>query len=444
MGSLLLRIPKFLLLTMGYFLFITGSLLYATISSFLTIRSRLSQLTTPKPSSETIITGPPHLPIDVLLEIISHLSPNRDRSVLVSAALCCSALRNPCQRILFNSMRLGRGDFDEAMKLIDTHIYFLRSLVDSPDRLALYVRSYSQVGLGMSLRAFQSKTAARIGSRKPRRTIGQYTEEALPLMTELKNFEFMPSCEDDPLATDFLKGGKFLLESFKWRGGMNAERLVKEFLPSQHRLLHLDIYSDTQDKETLLPDNLCPDLVSVACTFSNFGKIAQSRPISAFHIVIAIQDIMFPVHLDNRSSMEREQCFLALKRLKYLHLCPLPHFKQLMGGICLNNIIVLELSLSRISVVAQEMSILAAQFPQLLILGLWFHTTNRDPSMRNKAATEAFDQCPKLKTVFLSSSAPTRLAWRFSKQEGSDIQDEAIGVRVTDFDRNLWWKAYIV
>lgn len=186
---------------------------------------------------------------------------------------------------------------------------------------------------------------------------------------------------------------------------------------------------------------------------------------TAFHIMYSRDDVTLPVHLAKWPPAKREQWLLALKRLKYLNLGISAQFIGL-GRICLNNIIVLELSVWHINVstnrlfsikvlevlinitqaVSEEMSTLATQFPQLHTLRLLSNfpeSSAIDPPTRKKAATEAFAQCPRLKTVFLSCRPEARFAWVFSKREGIYSKDEVIKGGVTDFHCNLWWKAYI-
>ncbi len=162
-------------------------------------------------------------------------------------------------------------------------------------------------------------------------------------MTNLKNLYFKPAW-DHSSAPSLLRDCTFRLESFTWMGKGNEERLFEEFLPSQPGLLHLDINTTNFDDEKILPDDLCPSLDSVTAAFSSFGKIAESRPITAFHIVNSIEDIVRPVHVEQKSSADRQRYLLALKRLKYLHLWSLSQFQPLTSGISLNNVIVLELT----------------------------------------------------------------------------------------------------
>ncbi|KAF5328080.1 hypothetical protein D9619_013644 [Psilocybe cf. subviscida] len=403
-----------------------------------------SRLSTPSHSSSTSITGAPHLPHDIHFEIISHLSPDRDRQTLLSAALCCNALCHASQRILFHSMRVSWMDFNDTYRILSAHIKFLQTIVNSPDRLALFVQSYSQVSLALEPSFLTNTEAQRLDNKRDRVKLWNLTANALPLMVNLKNIYFKPSW-DHPSAPILLKHCTFQLESFTWMGKGNEERLFGEFLPNQPGLLHLDINTTSFDEKKVLPNGLCPTLVSVSCTFSGFAQIAENRPITAFHIVNSIQDIARPIHVEKRSPPEKQQYLMALKRLKYLHLWSLSQFQPLTSGVSLDNVIVLELTLWQVTVLSQEMSILATQFPQLRILRLWDHypsSTDTDPAIRNEAATEAFAQCPKLEAVILSSRSKNSLTWEFSKGKEGDVKEETTDARVKEFDRGVWWKVY--
>lgn len=118
-------------------------------------------------SNSSSISGPPRLPFDIFLEVLGHLriSLGEDRKTLLALALSCRDLRNASQRVLFSSMCCNgpTTDFNRTVCTLNVHSKFLRVIVDSPNRLALYVRSYSKNALaldpnlsttGMGLRTF--------------------------------------------------------------------------------------------------------------------------------------------------------------------------------------------------------------------------------------------------------------------------------------------------
>lgn len=313
--------------------------------------------TTPDSSSTlTSIKSAPNLPLDVLVEIISHLSPGRDGQTLLSVALCCSALRNPSQRMLFDT---GMG-YGKNM-IIDAHIKFLQTIVDSPGRLALFVRSYTQIELALvpsSLSSMyrapllslsygrlnplnhlvEAQTLENIGHRVK---IWGLTAKALPLMRNLKNLYFKPAW-DHPSATSLLRDCTFQLEAFTWMGTGNEEWLFERFLTDQRGLLHVKLNPTSFDDRSILPNDLFPNLISVACTFSAFAKIAGNRPITAFLMLIGSND---SVHVEKTSAAERQQYYMGLKRLKYLRVESLFEIHRLTSGTSFNNTVVLELML---------------------------------------------------------------------------------------------------
>lgn len=110
--------------------------------------SRLSILLRSPP-----ISGPPLLPFDIFWEILSHLhiSLAEDRKIILALALCCRALREASQRVLFSRMHYGYLEVtpDHLVRNIKVHSKFLRAIINSPNRLALFVCSYSQHRLAL-------------------------------------------------------------------------------------------------------------------------------------------------------------------------------------------------------------------------------------------------------------------------------------------------------
>lgn len=112
--------------------------------------SRLS-----RPSDSSPISSTPHLPFDIYLEVLSHLgaSSAEDRKTLLALSLCCRTLRDASQKILFSNIRCDHPgpatNPDNLTRTLKFHSKFLRAIVESPDRLAPYVVSYSQHALGL-------------------------------------------------------------------------------------------------------------------------------------------------------------------------------------------------------------------------------------------------------------------------------------------------------
>lgn len=133
-----------------------------------------------RPSTDSSpIAGPPHLPFDIYLEVLSHLgtSSAEDRQTLLAVALCCRALRGASQRNLFSSIHCDNPASDTPNLALKVHSKFLRAVGDSPDRLALYVLSYSQHELaldpklrstGMALLIFYPCTLIKVTSQSGR------------------------------------------------------------------------------------------------------------------------------------------------------------------------------------------------------------------------------------------------------------------------------------
>ncbi|KAF5318524.1 hypothetical protein D9619_011073 [Psilocybe cf. subviscida] len=393
------------------------------------------RLSTRSNSSSTSSAGAPHLPLDIHLEILSHLTPDQDQQTLMSAALCCTALRNASQQILFSSMRRRWMYHPDEQSIVIAHINFLQTIVNSPDHLALFVRSYSQIGLSLEPSYLSSRQTQYLEIKTHRVKLWDLTVQALPLMINLKTLYFEPSSSHASAPT-LLQNCTFQLGSFTWIGEGSEEWLFDQFLTSQPSLLHLQIKSTNyHDDEKHLPDNVCPALVSVACTFSGFAKVAKNRPITAFHMVTSALGIEHPVHIEKKSPGERQQYLIALDRLKYLHLSSLFDFQPFASEISLDNVIVVELGIWRELVISEETNILATQFPQLRVLRLWdnYSWSSAPHSLvRDKVATEAFAKCRELETVMFSKRTNNRLTWVIKKQQGADVEEPMTDVHVLD------------
>jgi hypothetical protein len=426
-----------------------------------------------RPSSSSPTSGPPHLPFDIYVEVLDHLRPSlaEDRKTLRALALCCRTLRGASQRVLFSSMRYGLLDINSnrIVHIIKVHSKFLRAIADSPDRLALYVLSYSQQSLALDPKLYAQgrycfscilhvsclpmlpAKALTLTHKKPRARLWALTEMVLPLMVNLKTLKFRPFVYH-PSAPMILRKCTFQLESLTWMGIGSEETLYSSFLPTQRSLLHLNINSDIYNDRPALPDGLCPFLKSVSCSLSDLARISAMRPVTILHVANSSADISRPPR--NVSAAEREWCVAALRKIKYLRLWNLLQFQQFTSSIMFPEVTVLQLRVWPLEArttplpcpllicsdaLPQDTNLLI-QFPNLRSLRLYnHHQSDINASTHHDTALRAFTRCPGLQSVLIIETVPPAgLVWQFSALCNGEI-DKAM----TSMDHYLdpmWWK----
>lgn len=187
----------------------------------------------------------PLLPLDLLRHIISEIPLRRD---LRSLAMVSKPFREEAQRALFFNPNLGQ-------KCIQ-HFKFLDAIIESPDRLALLVNTYSQVYVPC------------INWEVTRDPFKALTCLALQCMKNLKHLEYR--CWDESPSARILQGCDFKLLSFRWGCRSDERALVLDFLPSQTDLKHLtlremstanELWADWNFLETATRS--CPNLTSL-------------------------------------------------------------------------------------------------------------------------------------------------------------------------------------
>lgn len=92
-----------------------------------------------------------NLPPELYRDITENLCNVSDRPTLVSLALVDTAWRQESQRVLFRTVYDGGyqipRDPNHERKHRETHIQFLRAILNHPKCLGPYVRSYAQIDL---------------------------------------------------------------------------------------------------------------------------------------------------------------------------------------------------------------------------------------------------------------------------------------------------------
>lgn len=86
------------------------------------------------------------LPNELHQEIVAHMDPKRDRRTLLNLALCSHSFRTESQRLLFMNTALVHDfhKYDRGPLPVRVHTKFLRAIIKSQERLALYVQWYIQ------------------------------------------------------------------------------------------------------------------------------------------------------------------------------------------------------------------------------------------------------------------------------------------------------------
>lgn len=160
-------------------------------------------------------------------------------------------------------------------------------------------------------------------------------------MVNLKHLYFAPRIAD-PLATTIFKKCTFQLESFTWVGEGCQEALLNHFLPTQHRLSHLVITSDSESKRVTpaLPGDLCPSLTSIVCPLSDFVSISAGRHITALDICNA--GSRRSLRVDLMEEAERRAYTAGLMKIQYLCLSSLSTFQKSTIGITFQCLTMLE------------------------------------------------------------------------------------------------------
>ncbi|KAF5329493.1 hypothetical protein D9619_009503 [Psilocybe cf. subviscida] len=382
--------------------------------------------------------GPPDLPLDIYSEVLGHLSPSlsEDRKTLRALALCCRALRGESQRILFRSLHRDANEIVMnpmgQARALDTHIKFLHAVEASPGRLARYVVSYAQRALGLDPALWGTERARNLAHKNRRVHLWILTERVLPLMVNLKNLYFS-ALVDHPSAPMIFRNCTFELESFTWVGIDGVEALYSRLLPTQHRLLHLNIdcTSDT------LPHGLCPSLMSIACPLSELVRIAAGRAITALRVTESSAYSKPMPRAELMTTAERKAYIAALAKIRYLRLWALPEFQKSTMGITFHSVTMLEVRDWGSEILSDTW--LLTSFPALRSLRLWENWSVLHAAYRRRVAAWAFPQFPMLEEVLLviDRYVSTKV-WRLLPPRGSEL-DEEMG----EIDHNValvWWR----
>ncbi|KAF5328102.1 hypothetical protein D9619_013613 [Psilocybe cf. subviscida] len=401
--------------------------------------SRVSRLSDP-----SSISGPPRLPFEIFLEVLSHLRTSlvEDRKTLLALALCCRALRDASQKNLFNSMLDGCLTFDSIRlaRNLKVHSKFLGAIMGSPNRLALFVLSYTQQRLALDPKLYSTAKQRKLAHIGNHIHVWTLTAKALPLMVNLKNFDFTPLVEH-PSTPKIFRKCTFQLESLNWGGYGSEKVLYTSFLPTQRSLMHLNINAETYNEPdgSPLPDGFCPSLVSVAFSLPDLARISARRAIVALHVIKSPVDMGRPPHTDLMSHYERERCIAAMKGIQKLRIRELAQFHRSTNGITFHNVTLLQLGVWN----PQDISLLG-QFPNLRYLRLWdSHLCDAESSIHHDTAVRLFAQapCPELQSVLIVTNVShcwVDLVWEFSLWYGGVINAELASV--DDYIDSMWWR----
>lgn len=207
-----------------------------------------------------------HLPLELLRNIVTNIQL---QASLLPVALASSVLREEAQRRLFMAPQLPTPL---------SHLVFLNTVIASPHRLALSVKTYTQFGV--------------LDDAEPTpqlmQTLSDRTAAALQVMVNLRKLGFRATFYRVPnVATaDILRGCTFQLHALTWVCHANdAEILLHEILPSQKALRHLGLLcpGELSSGDIQAAKLLCADLVSLAGPISIFPVLLPNRSIRYLH-----------------------------------------------------------------------------------------------------------------------------------------------------------------
>ncbi|KAF5317649.1 hypothetical protein D9619_012555 [Psilocybe cf. subviscida] len=191
------------------------------------------------------------LPLELLRTIVENV---QSQAALLPVALASPALREEAQRILFMAPMLPTPL---------SHLTFLKTVIASPLRLALLVKTYTQFGM-----LYPGATSDQ------RQTLQERTAAALKVMVNLKKLGYRAT-RSKP-AADILRDCTFRLTGLSWVCyGDDAQVLLREVLPHQSGLRHLGLLGlwEVSSDDIQAVKSLCPALSSLegpVCVISVF------------------------------------------------------------------------------------------------------------------------------------------------------------------------------
>lgn len=242
-----------------------------------------SQSSTIPSLPQYILSHESPFPQEILGEFAEYLTEGRHCKDLLNLSLASKSLRKEAQRVLFRTIDSTRFDrWPVKMEEMVTHRLFLRSIIDSPTRLAPHVRTYALRFLALVPANSEKYDDADLAQSDDAywalgRELWNLTSRALPLLTQLDHLTLFLGAdgrysqngmEPSPFrCAAILRRCSFTLDSFSWgqsHGLQNSIVDLEEFLSRQPHLRSLNLnttrnnpwYTDRISRFHLAPTTL--------------------------------------------------------------------------------------------------------------------------------------------------------------------------------------------
>ncbi|KAF5327376.1 hypothetical protein D9619_003892 [Psilocybe cf. subviscida] len=380
-----------------------------------------------------------NLPTELYRDIAKNMSQRFDRKTLLSLARVSSDWRHESQRILFSNVHGVLLASIHGYATLDTHTAFLHAVSMQPTRLGAYVRSYSQSNLACNPEAIDEYQKR---FWKPNIDLWELTRKALPAMVNLKHFSFSPILRRHRIAEDLLSGCTFRLKTLIWKCEEDSKQTLIAFLRTQPGLLHLEVGEPADNADlSWLPDDVCPNLISVVCSLHYVDAVNRGRNVVALRINGSDSDK--PWEALQHSEVQQSH----LQRLKYLSLSNSWGACDIFGQTSL-NILVLELNYWNIETIQSLIGL-----PKLRVLVLLANPACEDADFRKEIALCSYRQLPTLEDILLrkwgADGSGEYQYWRISvSQELNGVEAQVVTTAVQLYTTHeigiMWWAVYDV
>lgn len=160
----------------------------------------------------------------------------------------------------------------------------------------------------------------------------ELTVQTIPTFVNLRHLLLSPTISISYFPNTFLPACKFQLETLTWGLEDRSLDTLLLFLRAQPGLLRLE-KGQCPDEEDLtwIPDDVCPNLQAVTCSFSSFIHMSRTRQIIALKADIDMDYAVLVQHDEH-----------LVQKLEYLSLWGYIHFRNSFGIFDV-NISILEL-----------------------------------------------------------------------------------------------------
>lgn len=292
-------------------------------------------------SAETTIVAAA-LPHELYHDIIENLTHPMDRRSLLILSLVNKTWSDHVQRALFKEFCDDWIDERDKEIVRARHTRFLSSVIGHPTHLGPHVRTYGQFGL-----------AGNVTNPNSSRLL-ELTIEALPAMVNLQNLHIVPAgaC---PMPPNLFENCTFQLRSLTLLVGVALSGPFLDFLRTQPEIRHLCIDPSMAPPFQVglsgLPENVCPNLVSISCVYDSIVQGTKKRNVIALDTMADFQKTELPqlgVH------------DLNVGRLRYLGLwthacaCPGDSIRMAENDICIVNVDIGDFHVRHLPVVSME------------------------------------------------------------------------------------------